>query len=82
MLKDHADLPAGLAQLRRIQGKQILAIHDHFSALRTLQQIDAADERGFSCPAESDDAIDLSFSDMDRHITDRVNVAAFRRKCL
>ena len=82
MLKDHADLLARLAQLCRIQRKQILAVHDHFSALRTLQQIDAAYQRGFSGAAESDDAEDLPLSDLQGDIPDCMDIAVLRHKCL
>lgn len=70
VLEDHADAGAGPAQLRARpaasagQGGEVLPGHRHGAGGGAFQEVDAADQGGFSGAALSDDAVHLALADV------------------
>ncbi|MNW65311.1 hypothetical protein D3C74_436830 [compost metagenome] len=60
VLKDHPDLAPLLLQLALAEAGQLDAIHPDLTLRRALQQIDAADQRAFSCTGMTDHAEDFT----------------------
>ena len=48
LLKHHADVLAGGAQLGGIHGGEVLAVNQHFAAVGAFQQVDQAQQGGFA----------------------------------
>ena len=63
MLENHADVLARLAQLFLAHDRHVLAIDDDLAGGRTLEHVDAADQRGLARAAEADDTEDLAALD-------------------
>ena len=49
MLKNHADILAGFAQLRFRHGGKFFAVYKNLPGGRHFQHVNAADKRGFAC---------------------------------
>lgn len=76
LLKNHPDLAAGQPQFTLLQvGNNRLADHN-LARIRLLQPVQTADQRGFPCAAEADNAEYFSFFDMQINIPKRRNRSA------
>ena len=60
MLKNHADAFAGLPELAVRHRGEFLTVDHDAAGCRAFKHVDAADERGFACTAESDDSVDFA----------------------
>ena len=73
MLEDHSDLLSRLSQFLCWKIREDLSVYGDGSARRSLKQVDASHQCGFSGSGESDDTEDLAALDMERYIGDRVD---------
>ena len=73
MLKDHADLFSGLAQLGGAQASHLPAVHHHAALSGPLQQIDTPHQGGLARPGKADDAEYLPLPDLQGDILHRVH---------
>ena len=73
MLKDHADLFSGLAQLGGAQAGHLPAVHHHAALSGPLQQIDTPHQGGLARPGKADDAEYLPLPDLQGDILHRVH---------
>ena len=73
VLEDHADRLPGLPQVLVAQLCDVLAVHLDGALRGTLQQVHAADQRGFSRAGQTDDAEDLPGLDVQIDIMQSVD---------
>ena len=77
MLENHTDTLASFVQLSFVHGSQLLAVNINFACGGAFQHIDAANQSGFACTGQADDAED--FASIDRQVGSfqSVDVASF-----
>lgn len=63
VLEDHADVMTGLVQLLASEVGDVLPIDDDLTAGRTLEQVDATDQRGLARTGLADDAEHIAIID-------------------
>ena len=81
-LEHHAHAPARRAQLRAGKGSDVLPGEHDLPGGGALQQRQTAQQRGFSRARHADDAVDVSFSDLQVHILQRRHARALPLKDL
>ena len=81
VLEDHADVLAGLAQFRAVQGRHFLAVDEDLAARGHLEHVDAADEGRFAGAGQADDAEDLAVFDFEVRLLQGLDVAGFAVVC-
>ena len=74
MLEDHADLLAAAADLRRGKRRHVLPMEKDLAGGRPLQQVQAAHERALARAGQADDAENIAFFDIQRHVAQRLKV--------
>ncbi len=78
MLKNHADLAAGLGQLPLRQGGQVLAVDDDLPLCRALQQVDTTNEGTLAGTGGTDYPENFALWHMQAHVTQGVHgITAF-----
>ena len=82
MLKDHANLLAGLPQLLCGERQHILTIYDHLAGGRALEQVDAAHQRRFTCTGKADHTENFALVNRQRNILHRMNGSLAAHKLL
>ena len=82
MLKDHANLLAGLPQLLCGERQHILTIYDHLAGGRALEQVDAAHQRRFTCTGKADHTENFALVNRQRNILHRMNGSLTAHKLL
>ena len=77
MLENHTDTLASFVKLGFVHGSQFLTININFACGGAFQHIDAANQSGFACTGQADDAED--FASIDRQVGSfqSVDVASF-----
>ena len=73
VLEDHSDLLSRLSQFLCWKIREDLSVYGDGSARRSLKQVDASHQCGFSGSGESDDTEDLTTPDMECDIRDRMD---------
>ena len=81
MLEDHADLLADFAELSFFQLCDIDAVNPYLTGSRPFQQIDAADQRGFTSPGKTDNTEDIPIFDSQIDIFAGLDIQVLCRKC-
>ena len=80
MLEDHGNSRPGLAQLLSGHGREISALDQHGSRRRSFQKIQTPDQCGFSCAAHTDNAVNITLSDIQSDSLQRFHLIILARK--
>ena len=74
MLEDHADFLPAAADFRLAQRHQVSVLDKDLAGGRAFEQVEAPHQRALARAGQTDDAENIAFVDLQRHVAQRFKV--------